>query len=165
MARNPDCGGMGRARFVDSGHVSWSRACCQCRLCCADESGVHPPRRRSVSSGARELAPLRRQAEAAKSLPESQKWAATTRLWTHQIRIQARFNTRFRALGLPSGDVRARNVVAGLDRGLVLARRVRNAFATRSTAALAAALPVYVRFTVSLNRRVAAYGFKVCAGS
>jgi hypothetical protein len=111
----------------------------------------------------RELAPLRRQAQAVKSLPESQKWAATTRLWSDQIRIQGRFNVRFRALGLPTGDLEARSIVGGLDRGLVLARRVRNAFATRSTAGLAAALPAYVRFTLSLNRRVAAYGFKVCA--
>jgi hypothetical protein len=111
------------------------------------------------------LAPLRRQAQAVKSLPESQKWAATTRLWSDQIRIQARFNVRFRALGLPTGDSEARSIVGGLDRGLVLARRVRNAFARRSTAGLAAALPAYVRFTLSLNRRVAAYGFRVCATS
>lgn len=110
----------------------------------------------------RELAPLRRQAQAAKSLPEVQQWAAVTRLWTGQIRIQARFNVRFRALGTPSGDSRARSLVTGLDRGLVLARRVRNAFAARSTTSLASALPAYVRFTLSLNRRVAAYGFAVC---
>lgn len=112
-----------------------------------------------------ELAPLRRQAQAAKSLPESQMWAAVTRLWTDQIRIQGRFNARFRALGLPTEDSRARSIVAGLDRGLVLARRVRNAFASRSTAGLSVALPAYVRFTLSLNRRVAAYGFKNCASS
>jgi hypothetical protein len=47
----------------------------------------------------------------------------------------------------------------------VLARRVRDAFARRSTTSLAAALPEYIRFTMSLNRRVAAYGFKVCGRS
>lgn len=113
----------------------------------------------------RELAPLRREAEAAKSLPEAKKWAAVTRIWTAQVQIQARFNVRFRALGVPAGDSKARGLVAGLDRGLVLARRVRNAFATRSTTVLATALPAYLRFTISLNRRVAGYGFRVCGQS
>jgi hypothetical protein len=44
----------------------------------------------------------------------------------------------------------------------MLARRVRDAFSRRSTTSLAVTLPAYIRFTVSLNRRVAAYGFKVC---
>jgi hypothetical protein len=113
----------------------------------------------------RELAPLRRQAEAAKSLPEARKWAAVTRLWTTQIQIQGRFNERFRRLGLPQGDSTARSLVSGLDRGLVLARRVRDAFAARRTSVLATALPAYVRFTTSLNRRVTAYGFRVCGRS
>lgn len=110
----------------------------------------------------RELAPLRRQAEVAQSLPEAQKWGAAARLWTAQIQIQRRFVARFRALGLPAGDSRARGLVVGLDRGLALAVRVRNAFAARSTNGLATALPAYLRFTLSLNRRVAAYGFRVC---
>jgi hypothetical protein len=113
----------------------------------------------------RELAPLRRRAEAAKSLPQAQQWAAVSRLWTDQIRIQARFNARFQGLGLPSGDATARSIVSGLDRGLVLARRVRDGFAARSTSALAIALPAYIRFTTSLNRRVAGYGFNVCGRS
>jgi hypothetical protein len=113
----------------------------------------------------RELAPLVRRAQAAKSLPESRQWAAAQRLWADQIQIQARFNARLRAVGVPTGDSKARSIVSGLDRGLVLARRVRDAFARRSTTSLAAALPEYVRFTVSLNRRVAAYGFKVCGHS
>jgi hypothetical protein len=113
----------------------------------------------------RDLAPLRRRAEAAKSLPEAEKWAAVTRIWTAQIQIQARFNVRFRALGLPAGDSTARSLVSGLDRGLMLARRVRNAFAARNTTALATALPAYVRYTMSLNRRVAGYGFRVCGRS
>jgi len=113
----------------------------------------------------RDLAPLRRRAEAAKSLPESQQWVAARRLWADQIRIQARFNARLRAVGLPRGDSKARSIVLGLDRGLVLARRVQDAFARRSTTSLAVSLPEYIRFIVSLNRRVAAYGFKVCGHS
>jgi hypothetical protein len=113
----------------------------------------------------RELAPLVRRAQAAKSLPQSQQWVVVERLWADQIRIQARFNARLRAVGVPTGDSRARSIILGLDRGLVLARRVRDAFARRSTTSLAVALPEYVRFTMSLNRRVAAYGFKVCGRS
>ena len=113
----------------------------------------------------RELAPLVRRAQAAKSLPERQQWAAAEQLWADQIQIQARFTRRLRAVGVPTRDSGARSIVLGLDRGLVLARRVRDAFARRSTTSLAVALPEYVRFTVSLNRRVAAYGFKVCGRS
>ncbi len=113
----------------------------------------------------RELAPLVRRAQAAKSLPESQQWPVAQRLWADQIRIQARFTARLRAVGLPTGDLKARSIVSGLGRGLVLARRVRDAFARRSTTSLAVALPEYIRFTMSLNRRVAAYGFKVCGHS
>lgn len=114
------------------------------------------------SQAQRELVPLRRRAQAAKSLPKAQQWAAVTRLWTEQIGIQTRFNARFRALGVPRGDSKARSLVSGFDRGVVLARRVRDAFAARNTSGLATALPAYVRFTLSLNRRVAAYGFRVC---
>jgi hypothetical protein len=113
----------------------------------------------------RDLAPLRRRAEAAKSLPEGQQWVAAQQLWADQNRIQARFNTRLRALGVPTGDSKARSIVLGLDRGLVLARRVRDAFARRSYTSLAVTLPEYIRFTMLLNRRVAAYGFKVCGRS
>jgi hypothetical protein len=113
----------------------------------------------------RELVPLASRAQAAKSLPVSQQWAAAERLWGDQIRIQARFTTRLRAVGVPNGDSKARSIVRGLDRGLVLARRVHDAFARRSTTSLAAALPEYIRFTMSLNRRVAAYGLKVCGHS
>jgi len=109
-----------------------------------------------------ELMPLVRRAQAAKSLPAGQQWAAAESLWAEQIRIQARFTARLRAVGVPSGDAKAHSIVLGLDRGLVLARRVRDAFARRSTTSLAVTLPEYLRFTVSLNRRVAAYGFKVC---
>jgi hypothetical protein len=112
----------------------------------------------------RELAPLRRRAQAAKSMPESRQWAAVERLWADQIRIQARFTARLHAVGLPAGDSEARSIVLGLDRGLVLARRVRDRFAKRS-ATVGVALTAYARFTLSLNRRVAAYGFKVCGHS
>lgn len=111
---------------------------------------------------ARELAPLQRKAEAAKSLPEAQRWAAVTRLWTAQVRIQARFNARFHALGVPAGDSAAGSLVSGLDRALVLARRIRAAFAARDTTALTSVLPTYVRFALSLDRRITAYGFRVC---
>ena len=96
------------------------------------------------------------------SLPDAQKWRAVTSLWTVQIRIQARFNKRFGAIGLPAGDRTARSLVTGLDRGLALARRVRNAFAAHDTAAVAASLPAYLRYTLRLNARVVAYGFATC---
>jgi hypothetical protein len=88
-----------------------------------------------------------------------------TRIWRTQVDIQEHFNARLHALGTPAHDSAARSLVSGLDRGLVLARRVRNAFAARDTATLGRALPAYVRFTLSLNRRVAAYGFSVCGRS
>jgi hypothetical protein len=110
----------------------------------------------------RELVPLAQRAKTAKSLPKARQWAAATRLWSDQIRIQVRFSSRFRSLGTPAGDAKARGLVSGFVRGLSLARRVRDAFAARSTRSLASTLPAYLRFTVSLNRRVAAYGFKVC---
>jgi hypothetical protein len=88
-----------------------------------------------------------------------------TRIWRGQVGIQERFNARFHALGIPARDSAARSLVSGLDRGLVLARRVRNAFAARDTATLSRALPAYVRFTLTLNRRVVAYGFSVCGRS
>lgn len=113
----------------------------------------------------RQLVPLRRQAEAAKSLPQSQQWVAVTRIWRAQVNVQEQFNTRFHALGIPARDSAAHSLVSGLDRGLVLARRVRDAFAARDTATLASVLPAYVRFTLSLNRRVVAYGFSVCGRS
>ena len=113
----------------------------------------------------RELAPIRRRAQAAQSLPEEQKWRAAAALWRDQVAIQARFNTRFRAIGTPVGDTAARQLVAGLDRGLVLARRVSEGFVRRDVRALSSALPAYVSFTLALNRRVHAYGFRVCGRS
>jgi hypothetical protein len=111
---------------------------------------------------ARQLVPIRQRAQAAQALPESQKWAAAAAIWQAQIAIQKRFNERLRAVGTPAGDSFAPRLVAGLDRGLVLARRVHSAFARRDRAALANALPAYVEFTLALNRRVRAYGFRVC---
>jgi len=112
----------------------------------------------------RQLLPLRRDAEAAKALPREQMWAAATRLWTKQLSIQSRFVSRFRALGLPRGDTNARVIVAGLGRGLVLTRRVRDAFAARSTPRLASGLRTFLGYTVTLNRKVVAYGFVICGG-
>jgi hypothetical protein len=110
----------------------------------------------------RELAPLRARAEAAQTLPTDQKWAAAADIWADQIRIQKRFVARFRAIGVPPSDLRARELVRGLDRGVVLAVRVQRVFAARNTAALPGAWTTYVSFTTNLNRRVRAYGFRVC---
>jgi hypothetical protein len=114
---------------------------------------------------ARQLVPIRRRAEAAQSLPSAQKWRAVTSLWNDQVAIQERFARRFRAIGTPRGDAVARNLVSSLDRGLVLARRVRDGFARRDTDALERALPAYIDFTRALNRRVRSYGFRVCGSS
>jgi hypothetical protein len=112
-----------------------------------------------------ELAPLRIRAQSAKTLPVSEQWPETTRIWTAQVAIQKRFNSRLRAIGVPAGDRAAAAIVSGIDRGVVLARRVRDGFAARDTIALNAALPAYVSFTLALNRRVAAYGFRSCGRS
>lgn len=109
-----------------------------------------------------QLAPLRRKADAARSLPAAKQWSAVTQIWNAQIGIQSRFNAQFHALGVPSGDAAARRLVAGLDKGLSLARRIRDAFASRDTTTLRDALPAYLRFTLNLNHRVAAYGFTAC---
>ncbi len=110
----------------------------------------------------RELVPLRRRADAAQNLPENQKWVAVADLWADQIAIQRRFVRRFRDIGVPANDRRARVIVNGLGRGVTLAVRVQRAFATRNEAALPRALSDYVRFTLSLNGKVRAYGFRVC---
>jgi hypothetical protein len=110
----------------------------------------------------RQLVPLRREAEAAKALPREQMWSAATRLWTKQLGIQNGFVSRFRSLGVPPNDARARSIVAGMGRGLTLTRRVRDAFASRSTSRLATNLQAFLQYTVALNRRVVAYGFAVC---
>jgi hypothetical protein len=114
------------------------------------------------TSMARELAPLKRRAEAAKSLPQDKQWAAVAAIWSDQIRIQVRFNQRLRAIGAPPNDATARSLLAQLDQGVVLARRIRDAFADRRVTSLASALPAYLQFTLKLNRRVSAYGFRVC---
>jgi len=110
----------------------------------------------------RELAPLLARAEAAKSLSRERQWVAVVDLWTDQIRIQKRFIGRFHAIGVPVNDRRARRLSSGLDRGLVLARRVRAAFADRDEARVPGALSAYLGFTVDLNARTRAYGFRVC---
>jgi hypothetical protein len=162
--RNPDCGSMARLACLIA-------IICLSLVLAVGAAFAAPTKAEFIRKGdalcravEREMAPLRRRAEAAKSMPETQQWAAAERLWTDQIRIQARFTARLHAVGLPTGDSQARSIVSGLDRGLVLARRVRDRFAKRS-ATVGIALTAYVRFTLSLNRRVAAYGFKVCARS
>jgi hypothetical protein len=109
-----------------------------------------------------QLVPLHREAESAKALPREKMWSAATRLWTKQLRIQSGFVSRFRSLGVPPNDARARSIVAGMGRGLTLTRRVRDAFAARSTSRLATELQAFLQYTVALNRRVVAYGFVVC---
>lgn len=111
---------------------------------------------------ARQLAPLRRRAEAAYALPESRRMAAAAAIWGDQIRIQVTFNERLRAVGAPPDDAAARRLLGQLDRGVVLARRIQSAFADRRIASLASALPAYLDFTLKLNRQVRAYGFRVC---
>ena len=111
---------------------------------------------------ARQLAPLRRRAEAAYALPESKRMAAAASIWGDQIRIQVAFNRRLRAVGAPPGDAAARSLLAKLDRGVVLARRIQNAFADGRIASLSEALPAYLDFTLKLNRQVRTYGFRVC---
>ena len=111
---------------------------------------------------ARQLAPLRRRAEAAYALPESKRMAAAASIWGDQIQIQVAFNRRLRAVGAPPGDAAARNLLAQLDRGVVLARRIRDAFAYARIASLSEALPAYLDFTLKLNRQVRTYGFRVC---
>lgn len=110
----------------------------------------------------RELAPLRVRAQAANNLPEDQKWPAAAELWADQILIQKRFVKRFHAIGLPPNDRRARLLSRGLDRGVVLAQRVQRAFAQHDATALSGALRAYIAFTLDLNRRTRAYGFRVC---
>jgi hypothetical protein len=110
----------------------------------------------------RQLVPVVRRAKAAKTLPESQKWAAAADIWADQIRIQRRFVRRFHAIGLPANDAQARVLANGLDRGLTLAIRVQRAFAVRNEAAIPKALQDYVSFTLTLNARVRAYGFRIC---
>ncbi len=111
---------------------------------------------------AKQLAPLRRRAEAAYALPESRRMAAVAAIWSDQIRIQVTFNHRLRAIGAPPDDAAARGLLAQLDRGVVLARRIQSAFADGRIASLSSALPAYLEFTLKLNRHVRAYGFRVC---
>ena len=110
----------------------------------------------------RELVPIRERAQAAKALPQSQQWAATADIWADQIQIQRRFVTRFRAIGLPTGNREAARLVSSLARGVTLATQVQRGFAERDTTALSVALPAYLKYTLSLNRRVVAFGFRVC---
>jgi|SRR6187200_1368649 hypothetical protein len=108
------------------------------------------------------LAPIRARAQAAKTLPTDAKWQAAADIWADQIAIQRRFIAKFRAIGTPAGDQSANSLVSSMSRGLVLAVNVQRGFADRHSARLPGALSSYVTFTLNLNRRVAAYGFRVC---
>jgi hypothetical protein len=108
------------------------------------------------------MKPIRARAQAAETLPTAQKWLAVASLWADQVRIQEQFTAKFKAIGVPAGDTTARTLRAGLDRGVLLARRVHEGFVRRSQTLLSRALPAYIDFTVGLNRRVHAYGFRVC---
>ena len=142
---------------------------CLALVFCVSSASAAPTKSQFIRQGdavclqvKRQLVPLQRQAQAAKSLPRAQMWSAATRLWNAQLVIQQRFVTRFRAIGIPAHDSAARSLVASLPRGVALAKRVRNAFAARNTAALSAAMPDYISHTLELNRRVAMYGFRIC---
>lgn len=108
------------------------------------------------------LVPVQKRAEAAKSLPTDAKWQATADIWADQIAIHRRFIAKFQAIGTPVGDAAARNLVSKMRRGLTLAVNVRRGFLDRDTIRLPTYLSDYLTFTLSLNRRVAAYGFRVC---
>lgn len=95
-------------------------------------------------------------------MPPALQWSAVAQIWKKQVAIETRFNTRFNALGVPAGDWAARRLVVGFDQGLTLAREIRDAFAIRDLRTLQDRLPTYVRFTLDLNHRVAAYGFTAC---
>ena len=110
----------------------------------------------------RELAPIVKRAQAAKTLPVSQQWAALADIWADQIVIQKRFTVRFKAIGVPAGDSTARALVALLDRGVVLAQRVQQGFAAHDLVVLQTALPAYLRLALTTNKRVIAYGFNTC---
>ena len=110
----------------------------------------------------RALIPIRARAQAAKNLPEDAKWQATAEIWADQIAIQRRFVTRFRAIGIPAGDRAATDIVSRMGRGIPLAVDIQRAFASRDTTRLTTALSDYLDFTLNLNRRVAAYGFRGC---
>ena len=110
----------------------------------------------------RELAPITARAQRIARLPRSERWAAAATLWADHIRIQKRFNGRFKALGTPAGDTVAQKLVADLPTGVTLAIRIQRGFAERNEALLSTAGPAYLRFTNAINARVVAYGFPTC---
>jgi hypothetical protein len=136
---------------------------------CAEAAQAAPSRSEFIRKGdeacaqtKRELVPLVARAQQAKVLPQSEQWAAAAALWADQIRIQKRFVVRFKAIGTPAGDTVAQKLVASLASGVTLAIRVQRGFAERNQVLLSTALPAYLRFTLALNKRVAAYGFRTC---
>ena len=110
----------------------------------------------------RALVPIQARAQAAKTLPDDAKWQATAELWADQIAIQRRFVVRFRAIGTPSGDRAATDLISRMARGIPLAVNIQRGYANRDTTRLPTFLSNYVNFTLNLNRRVVAYGFRAC---
>jgi hypothetical protein len=111
---------------------------------------------------AREFAPLMQRVEAARSLPEARVWPEVAAIWGEHVRLQTRFARRFGAIGVPARDAAAASLVNSLATGPALARAIRDAAKARSDARLGSATAAYIRFTTALNRRVRAYGFRVC---
>ena len=110
------------------------------------------------------LVPIQARAQAAKTLPTDARWQATADIWADQIAIQRRFIAKFHAIGTPAGDRAATSLVASMSKGLTLAVNVQQGFADRDTIRLPTFLSDYVTYLLKLNRRVAAYGFRVCGG-
>jgi hypothetical protein len=110
----------------------------------------------------RELVPVLARAQAAKLLPQGEQLAALTGMWADQIEIQKKFVGRMKAIGTPAGDGVARKLVDSLEHGVTLAVDVQRGFKDGDSAALSTALPAYVNFTFTLNRRVVVYGFRTC---
>ncbi len=136
---------------------------------CAGSAQAAPTRGEFIRKGdavcaqtKKELAPILARAQAAKLLPPSEQLGAVTAIWADQVRIQKRFVARFRTIGTPAGDTVAQKLVASLAHGVTLAIRVQRGFAERDATSLSLDLPAYLKFTQSLNKRVAAYGFRVC---
>jgi hypothetical protein len=138
-------------------------------MCATATAAAAPARAEFIRKGdvvctqtKQELMPIRKRAQEAKLLPLSQQWAAVADIYADQIVIQRRFVTKFKAIGTPPGDALATRLVGGLAKGVTLAVRVQQGFATHNALALQTALPAYLRFTADLNKRVVAYGFHSC---
>jgi hypothetical protein len=110
---------------------------------------------------AKELAPLRRRADAAYALAESRRMAAAATIWGDhpdpgQFQPAAprdRRATRRCGRSRSARAARPRRRACPPHPGRLRERRI---------ASLSSALPAYIGFTLTLNRKVKAYGFRVC---